>query len=185
MPSVTQPLLALTAADLMSRDVVTLPQHLSLAAAARRLAQSHVSGAPVVDDERRCVGVISAADFVARAEKGEPATRRPGAGCAGVHAAWQLLDVGDSPREEVRQFMTADPVTVAPSTPVREVARMMLDAHVHRVIVVGPDERPVGVVSSTDLLAALAYAGPPASAENARQEKAERGPQPNASHGAP
>ena len=35
---------------------------------------------------------------------------------------------------------------------------MMIDAHIHRVIVVDEDRIPVGVVSSTDILAALAYA---------------------------
>jgi CBS domain-containing protein len=34
----------------------------------------------------------------------------------------------------------------------------MLDADIHRVIVADDQRRPVGVVSSTDLVAALAYA---------------------------
>jgi predicted transcriptional regulator len=36
-----------------------------------------------------------------------------------------------------------------------DLARMMLDAHIHRVIVVDEQNRPVGVVSSTDILAAV------------------------------
>ncbi len=35
---------------------------------------------------------------------------------------------------------------------------MMIDAHIHRVIVVDKDERPIGIVSSTDILAAVAHA---------------------------
>jgi len=35
---------------------------------------------------------------------------------------------------------------------------MMIDAHIHRVIVVDEQQRPVGVVSSTDILSAVAYA---------------------------
>jgi CBS domain-containing protein len=56
--------------------------------------------------------------------------------------------------------MTPDPVTVRPGTPVKEVARLMLDAHIHRVIVVDARGRPVGVVSSTDLIAAVAGTEP-------------------------
>jgi CBS-domain-containing membrane protein len=34
---------------------------------------------------------------------------------------------------------------------------MMIDAHIHRIIVVDKKQRPIGIVSSTDLLAAMAY----------------------------
>jgi len=33
---------------------------------------------------------------------------------------------------------------------------MMVDAHIHRIIVVDGEGRPIGVVSSTDLVAAMA-----------------------------
>lgn len=39
-----------------------------------------------------------------------------------------------------------------------ELARMMTDAHLHRLVVVDAQGRPVGIVSSTDVLAALASA---------------------------
>jgi CBS domain-containing protein len=54
--------------------------------------------------------------------------------------------------------MTPDPVTVPPTASIGDVARMMLDAHIHRVIVVDRCRRPIGVVSSTDILAAVAQA---------------------------
>jgi predicted transcriptional regulator len=38
---------------------------------------------------------------------------------------------------------------------------MMMDAHIHRVIVVDSENRPIGVVSSTDILAAVARAAGP------------------------
>jgi CBS domain-containing protein len=52
--------------------------------------------------------------------------------------------------------MTPDPVTAGPLTGIKDLARMMLDAHIHRIIVVDPNHRPIGVVSSTDILAAVA-----------------------------
>jgi CBS domain-containing protein len=36
------------------------------------------------------------------------------------------------------------------------IARKMLDAHVHRIIVTDDDDRPVGVISSMDFVAAVA-----------------------------
>jgi len=59
----------------------------------------------------------------------------------------------------VRRYMTADVVTVDPQTPLPELVRTMIDALIHRVIVVDGQRRPIGVVSSTDILAALAYDG--------------------------
>ena len=60
--------------------------------------------------------------------------------------------------DQVGQYMTQDPVTVPPDSPIGDLARMMTDVHIHRVIVVDAEGRPVGVVSSTDVLAALAGA---------------------------
>jgi len=76
-----------------------------------------------------------------------------------VCSDWQVLEA-EAPCAcgAVCDHMTANPVTVAPATPLGELARMMLDAHIHRVIVVDADDRPIGVVSSTDILAAVAYA---------------------------
>jgi len=71
---------------------------------------------------------------------------------------WQVVNVEKLPTDQVCQFMTADPVMVPPSTPIRVLARMMTDAHIHRVIVVDEERIPIGIVSSIDLLAALAYA---------------------------
>jgi CBS domain-containing protein len=135
-----KPLFALTAADLMVRDLLTLPQDTPLPEAARRLTHDQVSGAPVVGADGQCVGVLSATDcFRALGREGDaPFLAGP-----------------------AKAYMTADPVTVAPGTPVRDLARMMLDAHIHRLIVVDERRRPVGVISSTDILAALAYTDRP------------------------
>jgi CBS-domain-containing membrane protein len=158
MRTTTKPLLSLTAADLMTENVVTVPQGMSLQGAAHRLSQAGVSGAPVVDTEGRCVGVLSATDFVAWAEKGERASKRDGGHVCCAYSAWQILEHENLPIDEVTRYMTADPVTVPPGMPIGQLARMMLDAHIHRVFVVNHEGCPVGVVSSTDVLAAVAYA---------------------------
>jgi CBS domain-containing protein len=72
---------------------------------------------------------------------------------------WQVVDVEKLPTDEVQRFMTPDPVTARPDTSIRVLARMMIDAHIHRIIVLDEGRRPIGVVSSTDVLAALAYSG--------------------------
>ncbi len=203
MSVMSKPLLDLTAGDLMSTAVVRLTEEMPLREAAHLLRQADVSGAPVVDGDGRCIGVLSAADFLRWAEGDDLAARevtvpacpfqvrgrlltgqeavictlaeggcplqvaRPVTGgrhttlCTrpGAVPANRRQGEEDLPGDEVRRFMTPDPVTTPPITPIHTLARMMLDAHIHRVIVVDEERRPVGIVSSTDVLAALAHAG--------------------------
>jgi CBS domain-containing protein len=143
-------LLALTAADLMKSPVVTIPEHTPLREAARLLHRSGISGAPVLGADGRCLGVLSSSDFVTWAgAEGEEVT---------FLAPWgEVISVGDSPDDEIRHYMTGQLVAVAPTTPLGELAQMMVDAHIHRVLVSG-DKGPCGILTSTDVLAAVAQA---------------------------
>ncbi len=154
--TLTKPMLELTAADLMSRDLITISQHLTLQGAAHRLAQSHVSGAPVIDEHGRCVGVLSATDLVRWLDGGHGPQRPHAANEAEFHHPWQLPELEGLPDEEVSGHMTADVVTAPPQARIGELARQMLDAHIHRVFILDAQHRPAGVVTATDILAAVA-----------------------------
>lgn len=158
--STTQTFLEQTAADLMSRNVISLSQHMPLAEAAHILAREQISGAPVVDSAGRCVGVLSVADLAHHHATAVPSDYTHAAipGC--VCSEWAVVDEEEEslPPESVGRCMTPDPVLVPPTTSVGELSRLMLDAHIHRVIVADAERRPLGLVSSTDLLAAMARA---------------------------
>ena len=155
----------LTAGDLMSREVVALPERLSMREAARRLARSAIHGAPVVDEAGRCVGVLSVADISLWAGcqvAPSQIQRWPPSLCFGVVTSpigWPLVVPDQLPDDEVRFYMTPTPVTVLEGIRIGALARRMLDAAVQQVIVVDENGRPIGVVSCTDMLAALAGAG--------------------------
>ncbi len=153
-----KPFFSLTAEDLMKRDVVTIAAEMSLQAAAHVLSQEQISGAPVVDAQGCCIGVLSTTDFVHWADAGGPGEVVHSTRPVGVCSDWQVLDLELLARDEVRQHMSADPVLVPPCTRITELAQMMLDAHIHRVLVADKQGRPIGIVSSTDILAAVAYA---------------------------
>lgn len=70
---------------------------------------------------------------------------------------WQIFALEKLSTDEVHHYMTPDPVMVTAEVPIRVLALQMIDAHVHRIIVIDGDRRPIGIVSSTDLLAALAF----------------------------
>src|SRR6185369_2285054 len=87
----TKSLFSLTAADLMSASVVMVPEDMSLKGAAHLLAQAAVTGAPVVNARGRCVGVLSATDFVHWMDR----DHRSIAACAASPAfcsSWTIVD---------------------------------------------------------------------------------------------
>jgi predicted transcriptional regulator len=135
MHTMRTPFAGLSAAEVMSHTVISIPEEMILRSAAQLFIKEGIGGAPVVDAEGRCSGILTSSDFL---------------------ALW-ADDECKHAKEEVRRHMTTDPVMVRPSTPITELARMMIDAHIHRLVVVDSEHRPVGIVSSTNVLAAVAY----------------------------
>jgi len=151
-----KPMLELTAADLMSRELITIPRQMTLHGAAHRLAQSHVSGAPVIDEEGRCVGVLSATDLVRWLDEGRPPVGHEAGTSGEFHSPWQMQGQEAMPEDEVSRHMTADVVTANVHARIGELARLMVDGAIHRIIVVDGNGKPAGVVTGTDILAAVA-----------------------------
>ncbi len=158
MRVITDRLAELTAEDLMSREVLTLQRESSIQDALQALARARVGGAPVVDEQGRCIGVFSVSDCNRRVRSGNWAARMPPPipGC--ICSEWEVVepDWDALPADSVSRYMTPDPVMVPPTTPIGDLAQRMVDAHIHRLIVAGEDRRPIGIVSSTDVLAAVA-----------------------------
>lgn len=137
----------LTAADVMRDDVAAIPESMSLRGAARLLADAGTYAAPVVDRQGRCVGLLSSSallDWFADGATSDP-------GDAGFWSEWQMEIPGEV---RVARRMAANPPTVPPETPLREVASGLL-ARRTTAIVVDHRHRPLGVLSSADVLAAV------------------------------
>lgn len=213
MLTTTRPSTTLTAGDLMSYEVISVPEQMPLREAARLLLLHQISGMPVIEVGGACIGVISTTDILRwasqRTSTSEPTASERPLSCSfqlkdrvtngtertlctlpldacpiqrkegradgghdvicsqphSVLADWQVVEVEQLPTESVGQFMTADPVTVAADTPLAELAQKMIDAHLHRLIVVDHQGRPIGVVSSTDILACVARGAAPEEGE--------------------
>lgn len=126
-------------ADLMHKAVVTVRLETPVKDAVVMLADDHISALPVTDNAGRMVGVVSSTDILTAEAEAED----------------------DEAREAlfaetfVRDLMTARPLTVSPTTDVREAAQQMLYADVHRLFVTEGDQ-VVGVISSSDIVRAVA-----------------------------
>lgn len=148
---------SLCVADVMSRGVVAVSVIDTMAEAAIRLAEHEVSGAPVVDDQGRCVGVLTANDFVRCAK--EQSSVDVLAGGAGHRlektGPGQPLQVMLHDRDTVRERMSTAVQTVDPSTPLAMAAEMMCRSHIHHLVVLDERGAPAGMVTTLDLLSAL------------------------------
>jgi CBS domain-containing protein len=74
-----------------------------------------------------------------------------------VPVDWQIVELESLPGDSVRDFMTTAVVAVEPGTPVPELARLMLEHQVHRLIVLDGQRHPIGVVTVSDLMQVLAH----------------------------
>jgi CBS domain-containing protein len=125
-------------ADRMHRNPVLVRADASLSDAAALMDRHHVHGLPVVDATGALVGVLSQTDLN-RARTTEY-----------LWSNWPGL--------AVRHLMTSPAETIHRSTPLIIAARKMVRLQIHRLIVVedGDETTPIGVLSMTDLVHALA-----------------------------
>jgi len=143
------------AKDVMSVEPVCIDRDMTVRQIARLLEENEISGAPVVDGHGCLVGVISRTDLLRRWTSGD-ADRDPAvlvqmfAGNDDVDLDWAGEDA-----TMAEDIMTGDPVTAEESTPVSELARRMIEARVHRIIVVDRLRVPIGIVTSLDLVKVL------------------------------
>jgi CIC family chloride channel protein len=125
--------------ELMHKDVKTVDPEAAVNDAVVGLSDSHISALAVIDGMGRMVGVISSTDILTSEAEAQDAVER--------EALFEQM--------MVRDIMTPRPLTVSPDADVREAAQQMLYAEVHRLFVTR-DEQVIGVISTTDIMRAVA-----------------------------
>lgn len=146
----------LTAADIMQPNVVTIKEDASVRELAELLSKKKISGAPVVDDQNRVVGIVSEGDLVLQD--------------ADIHFPHYIELLGNIVYLEsvkkyedrlrkvaaasVSEIMTTDVISVQKDTSVHEVATLMTDKKVNRLPVLDGNIL-VGIVTRADLVRAV------------------------------
>lgn len=136
--------------DVMSQEIMTITEDAALKEAALVMVRSGVSGLPVVDDDRKVVGIITEADFVtAEANRAWGRQRRR-------LLANFLGDTKPTNAKTVADVMTREPHTIDSGSSVTEAARRMTDLRVKRLPVVLPDNTLCGIISRADVMGVFA-----------------------------
>lgn len=123
--------------DYMTRDIISLDQDMDIGAATRSLLQNNISGAPVLDEHGRLVGILSERDCMKVA----------------LHSGYH-----DIPYGLVRDYMSPKPETVAPDQNVLTIAEKFVHGRFRRYPVLDSG-RLVGIISRRDVLRAIENRG--------------------------
>ena len=141
------------AAELMTRSVIAISPEMSVDAIARLLSGRGISAAPVLDKAGQVLGVVTEADLIARLA----GLKDPPMGF------FRSLFTDPVARAEryarthgvtARDIMTEGAISVGPEATADEIAHLMEEKNIRRVLVL-ENGRLLGIISRADLLRAL------------------------------
>jgi predicted transcriptional regulator len=145
--------------DLMNPDIMTVADEMTTDELARYLVEREISGAPVVDSQGHLIGVVSMTDIGRSLAEPSDLTSSRSSSFYRDDVDLTLEDLGQRYVEEravtVRDVMTPTIHQVSVTASVAEVARIMVEQHIHRLVVTQGKE-PVGIITSMDLLKMIA-----------------------------
>jgi len=141
----------ITCADIMSKDVITLEYATELEVAWKLMRQHQVHALPVLNSVRRVIGIVSQSDFLRHRELDNYKTMAE----KFRHFISRTRHTHSDKPEAVGQIMTQHVKTARNTTPIIELVPLMANSGLHHIPVVNEENRFVGIVTQSDLVAAL------------------------------
>lgn len=148
-----------TAAEIMDADVPAVSPEADARAAIELLAKTDMGAIPVIDAERKVVGIVSESDLILSDEE------------ADLHMPHYLNIMGGivfvgsmkgfekrlnkAFATKVSELMTAEPIVARDDDDAEAIAKMIAEKHHNHLPVVDGEGRLAGLVTRADALAAL------------------------------
>jgi CBS domain-containing protein len=139
------------ASDIMVRKVVTVGPEDSIRDVASILLKNHISGAPVVDQRGRLIGIVSEGDLLRRPEAG---TLRKHSWLAQLRGKVLAAEYVKSHSHKVSDVMTRQLITAAPDTPLDQIVELFEKNGIKRVPITKAGKL-IGIVSRANFLKIL------------------------------
>ncbi|MEB3341898.1 CBS domain-containing protein [Okeania sp.] len=144
--------------DVMTGNLITAKPEMPLKEAIKILAKQHISGLPVVNEKGKLIGIVSETDLMWQASGVTPPLyimlldsviflENPARYEKEVHKA-----LG----ETVKDVMTKNPITTAPDQSLSVAAKLMHERSIHRLPVVNENDEVIGILTSGDIIRAIA-----------------------------
>jgi CBS domain-containing protein len=148
-----------TAAEIMDATVPAVSPDADARNAIELLARTDKGAIPVVDEERRVVGIVSESDLVLSEEEADLHLPHYLDIMGGIVFVGSMKGFEERLNKafatKVRDLMSADPVVVRTGDDAETVARTIAEKHHNHLPVVDDEGRLAGLVSRADALAAL------------------------------
>jgi CBS domain-containing protein len=148
-----------TAGEIMDADVPAISPDADARAAIELLAKTDLGAIPVVDGERRVVGIVSESDLVIGDEEADLHLPHYLNIMGGIVFVGSMKGFEERLEKafatKVSELMSADPVVVRVGDDAELVARTIAEKHHNHLPVVDGEGRLAGLVTRADALAAL------------------------------
>ncbi|WP_273202883.1 HPP family protein [Marinobacter subterrani] len=141
--------------EIMTPSIKAVPQSWTMDRLARFLTDNEITGSPVTDDDGEIVGIATLKDITefrwnaTRSDADRHLT--PEEHEAARHLRMVLFEEMGKVPVEVRDIMTPIVLSVDETTPVRDIANIMMREHLHRIFVTS-DSKITGIITTYDML---------------------------------
>jgi CBS domain-containing protein len=142
--------LELLVRDVMTKEVMVITKYESITKVANILSGKNISGLPVVDNDRKVLGIITQADILSMLGVGRE------------HTFKDLLKymLGERLPERkmgdiVGDIMTSRAITIKPDANIADAVRIMDEKKIRRLIVIDDREVLLGIITRADILKAV------------------------------
>ena len=141
----------ITCGAIMSKDVITAQFATELGEAWRTMRYHHVRAMPVLNRARRVIGMVAQSDFLRYSDLDDFRTLG-----ARLRKLIQRTGLTHSDKPEVvGQIMTAPVQGAYVDTPIIELVPLMANSGLHHIPVLDREQRFAGIVTQSDVIAAL------------------------------
>ena len=148
-----------TVQEIMDSEPISVTPEDDIKTVLDRLREHDLPGLPVVDADRKVVGIITESDLVISDEDADFHLPHYVNIMGGIVFLESMKHFEERAKKafaaSAADLMTSDPMTVKPDDDVDTAARIISEKHHNRLPVVDGDGRLAGVVTRVDVLAAL------------------------------
>jgi len=142
-----------TAQDVMTKNVIAVEENMMINNLIELFQEHKISGAPVVNNKKKLIGIVTRTDILSSYIDAY----------IDLNVKFGLKDIlGDTQEDssteilfdedvKVKNIMILNPVTVREDTPIKEMAEIMIDNNIHRLIIMR-NSIIAGIVSTIDML---------------------------------
>lgn len=122
------------AKDLMTKEVIFAKPDETIKEVLLKMLKNNISGLPILDNEKRVIGILSQTDIVRLSEK------------------YKKEDLENMKVNQIIKGRKKKLIVAKPNTPIKRLIRLMVKHDISRIPIVDSENKILGIVTKTDIL---------------------------------